>query len=54
MLRIAESSHVSTQDYFVVGEPTLRVHCPEGAHAIDNETVIGDGCLESLQSIPFE
>ena len=48
-----ENSHVSTQGYLVISEAALSVHCPIGTHAIDNEAVISDRRLKSLQSIPL-
>jgi hypothetical protein len=51
-LDISENSHVSTQRYLVISEATLRVHCPVGTNAINNEAVIGNRGLESLQPIP--
>lgn len=46
-------SHVSRKSNLKVGQPSFRVDVPERAHAIDDETVILNGCLEALQAVPY-
>lgn len=46
------NAHMSAQFNFKVSQITLGVGSAQSADAIHYETIIGDGCLESLQSMP--
>lgn len=44
--------HVPAESDFEEGQPAFGVRGPERAHAIDDEAVVGNGGLETLQSVP--
>ncbi len=48
----SEDVHVPTEIYLKVRQSSFGVHVPERADAVHDETIVLDGSLETLHTVP--